>query len=438
MRTLPPAWEWGIPLLGLLLVSAGLSLWLLKTLRMELSAARAQFMDGLSQLQDKLLQLGPKTEPSKAEAVLNRVREQGTEMQQQALDQVHRVIEGARAQSATVRQGLEDAIARFDNQTRRFAAALEQKLSGANLEALSRRAEEFNSLLAALEHRLELIHPGLDHLETSETHVQNQPEAAVTQEHNTEQNLRDQLRKTEEDLGRLRADLTLARQEAEGAKAKAKELEETVAMLVAEGEANRSMRSALEKEKLEALELARAQHARELAELQRQNEEALKPPRPQDDTGWPEIFLEGRPLAPWRVLIGDAARQEDLLAFDLECALKRFEVLCRQPQPAVREIADTLRQLSLLAHRFWGAHPGDFATNALRWRDEFNLLITGRSLPLAVQAIHPNAPFDTDFMICPQGSSGSRQYVKEPLSWVILDKSNPAAPKVLHHGLVLV
>jgi hypothetical protein len=40
-------------------------------------------------------------------------------------------------------------------------------------------------------------------------------------------------------------------------------------------------------------------------------------------------------------------------------------------------------------------------------------------------------------MVCAEGSSSSRLYVKEPLSWVILDKSNPEKPLVMHHGVML-
>src|SRR5207248_3314109 len=78
-----------------------------------------------------------------------------------------------------------------------------------------------------------------------------------------------------------------------------------------------------------------------------------------------------------------------------------------------------------------------FSRLAIRWRDEFNALVASRGLPLQIQAIHPEDRFDGDRMVCAEGSSNSRLAVKEPLSWVIMDRSNPERPKVLHHGLVL-
>lgn len=152
---------------------------------------------------------------------------------------------------------------------------------------------------------------------------------------------------------------------------------------------------------------------------------------------WPAAFRNGGALVPWRQSIVDGVARGDLLSANLLLAIFKFEVLCHQPEPDLSQIGGALHELSLHAHRFWRALPGDFDDIAIRWRDEFNALISRRSLPLEVQAVHPQDRFDTNRMVCAEGSSGSRLYVSEPLSWIVLDKSNPAAPRVLRHGVVL-
>jgi hypothetical protein len=174
-----------------------------------------------------------------------------------------------------------------------------------------------------------------------------------------------------------------------------------------------------------------------LAEQQKLNREQAERGQALEQVLWPPAFRDGGGLGEWRERITTGASQGDLLATGLMLAIMEFHYLCRQPEPKLPQIGAALRQLSLEAHRFWKETPGDFNDTALRWRDEFNALRASRGWPLEVQAVFPQARFDTDCMVCAEGSSSSRLYVKEPLSWVILDKSNPEKPLVMHHGVML-
>jgi len=207
-----------------------------------------------------------------------------------------------------------------------------------------------------------------------------------------------------------------------------------------------------DKRKLEALEREMQQklvslHQREeafarereafLAEKQQLNLEQAERGKALDQALWPAAFRDGGGLGDWRERITASVIQGDLLADALWRAIINFQFLCRQPEPDVSQVGAALHQLSLEAYRFWKEQPGDFNDTALRWRDEFNGLLTQRAWPLEVQAVYPQARFDTNCMVCAEGSSGSRLYVKEPLSWVILDKANQEKPRVMHHGVVL-
>jgi hypothetical protein len=151
---------------------------------------------------------------------------------------------------------------------------------------------------------------------------------------------------------------------------------------------------------------------------------------------WPAAFLNGA-MGNWRKRIIDGVLQGDLAATTLWLAMVHVGALCRQPSPALPQIAAALHNMSVEAHRYWKHGFEDFNDTTIRWRDEFNALVASRGLPLQIQAIHPEDRFDGDRMVCAEGSSNSRLSVKEPLSWVIMDRSNPERPKVLHHGLVL-
>jgi hypothetical protein len=207
-----------------------------------------------------------------------------------------------------------------------------------------------------------------------------------------------------------------------------------------------------DKRKLEALERELQQklaslHQREqalarereqfLAEKQKLDREQAEHGQALEQALWPAPFRDGAGLGEWRERITTSAGQGDLPATGLMLAIMEFQYLCRQPEPKLPQIGAALRQLSLEAHSFWKDQPGDFNDTALRWRDEFNALLANRAWPLEVQAVFPQARFDTNCMVCAEGSSSSRLYVKEPLSWVILDKSNPEKPVVMHHGVML-
>ena len=173
------------------------------------------------------------------------------------------------------------------------------------------------------------------------------------------------------------------------------------------------------------------------AEKQKLNREQAERGQALEQALWPAAFRDGAGLGEWRERITKSASQGDLPATGLMLAVMEFHYLWRQLEPKLSQIGAALRQLSLEAHRFWKDQPGDFNDTALRWRDEFNALLAERAWPLEVQAVFPQARFDTNCMVCAEGSSSSRLYVKEPLSWVILDKSNPEKPLVMHHGVML-
>jgi hypothetical protein len=225
-------------------------------------------------------------------------------------------------------------------------------------------------------------------------------------------------------------------------------LEEELNQKGAMKEREQNQRSAALEELLRKREAALAQREQALAQQQRslaqekaafqqQQDQARRQDAEEAKVLWPAAFYDSGVLGVWRGRILEGVGQNDSLATNLLLAIFKFEALCRQPQPAATEMAATLHSLSLEAHRFWKGRPEDFNETAMHWRDEFNAMVAKHSLPLEVQAIYPQDRFDTSRMVCAEGSSGSRLYVKEPLSWAIIDKSNPERPKVLHHGVVL-
>jgi hypothetical protein len=166
--------------------------------------------------------------------------------------------------------------------------------------------------------------------------------------------------------------------------------------------------------------------------------EAEKKARAQDEqrkqTVWPAAFQDGSPLQSWRQTITADAESQEPIARKLRDEIIGFEALTAQPSPNPERAAEALYQLSLDAHSLWhGKTDHDFVNTAIQWRDAFNELVLKRKLPLKIRAAFPKEPFDIDCMVVPQGSSDSRLYVKDPLSWIILSDSN----KVLHRGLML-
>ncbi len=155
-----------------------------------------------------------------------------------------------------------------------------------------------------------------------------------------------------------------------------------------------------------------------------------------DKAAWPAVFCEDGALCSWRHTILDCVAREDICATGLLLTLIKFEILCRQPEKNAQQIATALHDISLEAHKFWQGK-GEFNDIAIRWRDGFNALLVERKVPIEVQAVYPQDRFDINCMVCAEDSSDSRLYVKEPLSWVILDKTNAEQPKVLRHGVVV-
>jgi hypothetical protein len=321
---------------------------------------------------------GAQNAAEQADAVLQRIQQQATRTQEQTTQRANSILQQAENQAADTQEKLVALINEFRAEARNTAQLLEQKLSSAQLAPLSAGAERLTKTLDVFEGRLESTKNVFSNFEQASLQLK-------------------------------------------------QELEERKHLELLEREV---------KDKLLLLEQQHAALSQERHSLENQRNEALRQDGEIQKALWPAAFLDG-PLGVWRKRITDGVVKGDLSATTLWLAMIQVEVLCRQQSPAVPQIAAALHNMSVEAHRFWKAGTDDFNDTTFRWRDEFNSLVASRRLPLQIQAVHPDDPFDGDRMVCAEGSSNSRLAVKEPLSWVIMDRSNPERPKVLHHGLVL-
>jgi hypothetical protein len=170
-------------------------------------------------------------------------------------------------------------------------------------------------------------------------------------------------------------------------------------------------------------------------ELKRSEEARLRTDgKLQKEAGWPEAFHTGNSLEAWRDIITTDANHHDPVCVKLRDELLEFEAVIKQSSPSPERAAEALYNLSIDAHRLWRDKTDqDFVNTCILWRDSFNHMVAKRGLPLKIRAAFPNEPFDIDYMVVSDGSSDSRLYVKQPLSWIILSDTN----KVLHRGLML-
>jgi hypothetical protein len=368
---------WGITLGVISLASLGAIFWLFGVTQIASKRVEAVYQ-AAGQIYNLIRENGTQNAAEQAEAMLQRIQQQTTKAQDQTTQRTNTILQQAENQAAHTQEKLLAAINEFRAEARNTANLLEQKLSSAKLEPLSQGAERLAKTLDVFEGRLEATKNVFSDFEHASVQLKQQIEERKHLE-TLEQEAKDKLHLLEQ---------------------------QRIALL----EARHSMQS-------------------ERSEVVRQDGEMNK-------ALWPAAFLNGA-LGNWRKRIMDGVIQGDLAATTLWLAMIHVGALCRQPSPAVPQIAAALHNMSVEAHRYWKDGADDFNDTTIRWRDEFNALVASRGLPLQIQAIHPEDRFDGDRMVCAEGSSNSRLAVKEPLSWVIMDRSNPERPKVLHHGLVL-
>jgi len=368
---------WEITLGVISLANLGAIFWLFGVTQIASKRIEAVYQ-AARQIYSSVREGGTQNAAEQAEAMLQRIQQQTSRAQEQTTQRANAILQQAENQAAHMQEKLLAVINEFRADARSAASLLEQKLSTAQLEPLSRGAERLSKTLDVFEGRLEATKNVFNNFEHASVQLKQQIEERKHLE-TLEQEAKDKLHLIEQQKSALL-------------------------------EARHSLQS-------------------ERSEVTRQDGEMNK-------VLWPAAFLNGA-MGNWRKRIMDGVLQGDLAATTLWLAMVHVGALCRQPSPALPQVAAALHNMSVEAHRYWKDGEDDFNDTTIRWRDEFNALVASRGLPLQIQAIHPEDRFDGDRMVCAEGSSNSRLAVKEPLSWVIMDRSNPERPKVLHHGLVL-
>jgi hypothetical protein len=368
---------WGITLGVISLANLGAIFWLFGVSQIASKRVEAVYQ-AVGQIYNSVRDGGPQSAAEQAEAMLQRIQLQTTRAHEQTTQRANAILQQAENQAMHTQEKLLAAISEFRSEARNSATLIEQKLSTAQLEPLSKGAERLSKTLDVFEGRLEATRNVFNNFENASVQLKQQ-------------------------------------------------IEERKHLETLEKEAKDKLH-VLEQQKSALLE-ARNSFQSEQSEVTRQDGEMNR-------VLWPAAFLNGA-MGNWRKRITGGVLQGDLAATTLWLAMVHVGALCRQPTPALSQIAAALHNMSVEAHRFWKDGTDDFNETTIRWRDEFNALIASRRLPLQIQAIHPEDRFDGDRMVCAEGSSNSRLAVKEPLSWAIVDRSNPERPKVLHHAVVL-
>jgi hypothetical protein len=368
---------WGITLGVISLANLGAIFWLFGVTQIASKRIEAVYQ-AAGQIYNSVRNGAAQSAAEQAEAMLQRIQHQTTRAQEQTTQRANAILQQAENQAIHTQERLLAAINEFRSEARNTATLLEQKLSSAQLEPLSKGAERLSKTLDVFEGRLEATRNVFNNFENASVQLKQQIEE--------------------------RKHLETMEQEA--------------------------------KHKLHLIEQQRSALLEARHSLQSERTEVVRQDGEMNKVLWPTAFLNGA-MGNWRKRIMDGVLQGDLTATTLWLAMVHVGALCRQPKPAVPQIAAALHNMSVEAHRYWKDGSDDFNDTTIRWRDEFNALVASRGLPLQIQAIHPEDRFDGDRMVCAEGSSNSRLAVKEPLSWVIMDRSNPERPKVLHHGLVL-
>jgi hypothetical protein len=291
------------------------------------------------------------------------------------------LVKELEAQSKASRESLEGVVARFRDQGENTTALLAEKLSTASLAPISEKARELTGVIGGLQTRLQSMEGVFNNF------------GAVSHELSSKIN----------HFGSASADLS-------------SHIED---MKTSQAQLNKKMD--------------------ELRQKEQRLEEDKKKEADRDNALVPSFFRQGGPLHQWLDRARHGERHQDVAAIRLMGKLREFEALAHPPhgEPDVHPLALALHELSREAHAFWKKQDGDFIETAIAWREAFNTALKEIPVPLQIQAIFPKDRFDAAVMIPAEVSSDNRLFVKEPLSWAILDVSNPERSKVLHYAQVV-
>ncbi len=399
--------EWG--LLVLVLAGIGLGFYLLNATQGKMTQANVALNGALKSLHEDFNQLKSAKSgaaPASSDETIQLVRQKmkdvdekilkGADETRRRLDEMVKGFEEQakqfQLQSRASRESLDGVVERFREQGEKSAAALAAKLSAASLDPVSKCAQELSGVVGGLEKRLHSLEGAFSHFVTASQELTskiNSFGAASAELTHQIEDMSNQRKKAADSQAELRKQV--------------EEFEETKKKFYAESE-------------------------------ERKRKEAEK-----ENAIVPAFFRQGGSLNRWLDLCRKEERKSDRDAIRLLGKIKEFEALCHPPEGDrdPHQIAALLYELSRDAHRFWKKQGGNFNDTATDWRDAFNGAMEELKVPVQIRAIFPADRFDAAFMIPAEGSSDNRLYVKEALSWAVLDRANPERSKVLHYGQVL-
>ncbi|MEI7730878.1 MAG: hypothetical protein WCO56_14990 [Verrucomicrobiota bacterium] len=151
---------------------------------------------------------------------------------------------------------------------------------------------------------------------------------------------------------------------------------------------------------------------------------------------WPIPFQENQPLFLVRQGIEQKMKEEDPTAADLFGALFNLSAALRNDNPNPVKIGELLHNASIAAYAFWRAQGVDTFDVTREWSEAFQKMLNDLAMPLEIEPVYDNSPFDMSKMRCADGSSANRIKVRETTSWAIWSK-NGDDRKILKHALVL-
>ena len=150
---------------------------------------------------------------------------------------------------------------------------------------------------------------------------------------------------------------------------------------------------------------------------------------------WPAFFQGGAALAGWRKRIEEKLLQQDPCAFELFLALGRFSNAVRDAGD-LRKVGEALNAVGTDAYRFWKSIGTPSLEAALEWRTGFKGFLEASGIPIDIILALEGDRFDPNTMLSVDTGSATRMYVKEALSWIVLDKSGDSHI-VRHHARVI-
>jgi hypothetical protein len=150
---------------------------------------------------------------------------------------------------------------------------------------------------------------------------------------------------------------------------------------------------------------------------------------------WPAFFRDGGALAGWRKRIEDRLVKQDPCAFELFLALGRFSNAVRDSGDP-RRVGEALNAVGMDAYPFWKSIGTPALDAALEWRTGFKGFLDASGIPIDIILALERDRFDPNTMLSVDTGSATRMFVKEALSWIVLDKSGES-PIVRHHARVI-